>query len=524
MFKNEPFTDFTIPSNRSNFEEALRALQARIEKEQLWAAPIVNGKEIESPEISLRVDPSDPSVVVSRTKFASLQDVDNALEYASNCADSWAKVPATDRSNIIKRAAQEMRSRRLELVAIIIREAGKSWREADADVAEAIDFCDYYAEEILRIAPPILTMEVAGEDNHYFYQPRGVALIIAPWNFPLAIACGMAVAALVTGNPVILKPAEQTSYIAYELAKILLKAGIPPGAFSFLPGYGEQIGRKLVASPKVSLICFTGSRPVGLEILKASAVVAPDQYHMKKVILELGGKNAIIVDEDADLDEAVKGVIASAFGFSGQKCSACSRVLVVGRAKDQFLPRLMEAAKDLIVGKSSEPATLLGPVIDEESQKRILNVIADSERSFKPLFKGTVPKNGYFVPATIFQDVAAESSLWREEVFGPVVAVRCVPSFEHAIKEANDCQYALTGGVFSRSPAHLEQAKSDFKVGNLYLNRSCTGALVCRQPFGGFKLSGIGSKAGGKDYLLQFLEPRTVTENTMRRGFTPESK
>jgi RHH-type proline utilization regulon transcriptional repressor/proline dehydrogenase/delta 1-pyrroline-5-carboxylate dehydrogenase len=415
-----------------------------------------------------------------------------------------------------------MRERKLELSALIVLESGKPWAEADADLAEAIDFCAYYADEMTRLGTSERTMEILGEDNQYFYQARGVAVVIAPWNFPLAIACGMAVAALVAGNAVILKPAEQTSVIASELAKILLAAGIPGNIFAFLPGIGEEVGPVLTDSPDIDLICFTGSKSVGLQIIQKAATVHPEQRSVKRVIAEMGGKNAIIVDDDADLDEAVKGVLHSAFGYAGQKCSACSRCIVVGSAYETFMARLVEASKDLIVGPSSDPATFLPPVIDQEAQTRILNLIEQYSRQCKVAFKGTTPNTGYFVPITIFRDVPTESQLWQEEIFGPVLACRRAESFEEALSIANASRYALTGGVFSRSPSHLERARRSFKVGNLYLNRKITGALVCRQPFGGFKMSGVGSKAGGKDYLLQFLEPRTVTENTMRRGFAPE--
>jgi RHH-type proline utilization regulon transcriptional repressor/proline dehydrogenase/delta 1-pyrroline-5-carboxylate dehydrogenase len=423
---------------------------------------------------------------------------------------------------VLKTAASLMRARKNALSALIIREAGKSWREADADVAEAIDFCDYYADCMLKLAAPVLTQEVPGEENFYFYQSRGVCAVIAPWNFPFAIACGMATAALVAGNVVALKPSEQTGAIAQELALLLFEAGLPKNALAFLPGRGEVIGRHLVQHPLVDMVVFTGSKPVGLEILRETAEVRPGQRNLKKVVAELGGKNAIIVDEDADLDEAIKGILSSAFGFSGQKCSACSRVIAVGDCYEPLLRRLSDAARDVIVGAAAQPATLVGPVIDAESQARILGVIARAESEHTLAFKGKVPSDsGYFVPPSIFKDVSTESSLWREEVFGPVVACAQAPDFTTALEMANASEYALTGGVFSRSPAHLEQAKRHFKVGNLYLNRGCTGALVGRQPFGGFRMSGVGSKAGGPDYLLQFLEPRTVTENTMRRGFAP---
>jgi RHH-type proline utilization regulon transcriptional repressor/proline dehydrogenase/delta 1-pyrroline-5-carboxylate dehydrogenase len=335
----------------------------------------------------------------------------------------------------------------------------------------------------------------------------------------------MVVAALVTGNTVILKPSEQTSIVAYEFSKLVYAAGVPVDAYAFLPGRGEVIGRHLVESPKTSMIAFTGSRPVGLEIIKSAANVTPSQMGIKRVVAELGGKNAIIIDEDADFDDSIRGVLTSAFGFAGQKCSACSRVIVVGDAYEPFITRLAAATVDINVGPTAQPSSFYGPVIDEESYARITGLIKSCS-DVTLLAQGTIAAElqgkGWYVPPTIFRDVPTTHTLWRDEIFGPVVACVQARSFDHALELANDSEYALTGGVFSRNPSNIEKARTEFRVGNLYINRGITGALVCRQPFGGFKFSGIGSKAGGKDYLLQFLEPRTVTENTMRRGFTPD--
>lgn len=522
MFKNEPLTDFTVEENRRAMSEALARLDDRIASGGLVAYPIVNGQQLRTAHTIPSVDPAAPHVTIGTVHFASTADANLALRSLRHGLASWESTAMERRCEALRNAANRMRARRFDLAALIIREAGKPWREADADVAEAIDFCDYYAEEYAKLGEPRRTMEVPGEENVMLYQPRGVAVVISPWNFPLAIATGMTVAALVTGNTTVLKPAEQTSLIAYELAQLLLESGVPSSAFAFLPGVGEEVGRELVHSPEVDVICFTGSKGVGLEIIENASRVLPGQRNVKRVIAEMGGKNAIIVDDDADLDEAVKGVIASAFGYAGQKCSACSRLIVVGDAYEPLIERLREAAHDLVIGAPSEPATLLGPVIDDVAQQRILSTIERAERELSLLFKGQTPEAGYYVPATIFRDVPTTSFIWKEEIFGPVLACRPARSFDEAIAMATDSQYALTGGLFSRSPSHIEQAKRQFKVGNLYINRGCTGALVCRQPFGGFKMSGVGSKAGGPDYLLQFVEPRVITENTMRRGFAPE--
>lgn len=522
MFTNIPFLDFTIEKERNNFQAALDKLETAINKQTLYACPIISGEEIKTKEIVSRIDPSDSTVTVGKIHYAGLNNVEDAIGSLMQGFPAWRATHYEKRAEIIKNAGALMSEDRYELSALIVREAGKPWKEADADVCEAIDFCNYYAQEMLAIGRPQKLGDRLGELNYYFYQPRGISVVISPWNFPLAIACGMVVAALVTGNATILKPAEQSSLIAHKFAQILLKAGVPRNVFACLPGIGETIGAKLVDDPRVDIICFTGSKSVGLNILKTAAQVKDGQHHIKRVITELGGKNAIIVDEDADLDESIKGVLYSAFGYSGQKCSACSRVIVVGDAYETFLNRLCSAAKDVITGKASDPATLIGPVIDQESRDRILKTIEQASKENSLAFKGSYSESGCYVPATIFKDVKTTSSLWKEEIFGPAVAVAKAENFDQALQMANDSQYALTGAVFSRSPVNIDKAREDFRVGNLYINRGSTGALVYRQPFGGFKLSGIGSKAGGPDYLLQFVEPRVVTENTMRRGFSPD--
>lgn len=523
MFKNESFIDFTIAENRAQFAAALAGVERAIQEKRLEAYPVIDGKAVASSASIPSLDPSSPDIVLGNVRLASDREAEAALESVRNGAEAWGQTPYTVRAELCKKVGQHLRQQRLFLAALIVRESGKNWREADKDVCEAIDFCFFYAEEMSRLGAPKLTEEVPGEANTTFYQPRGICVVISPWNFPLAIACGMTMAALVSGNATILKPAEQTSLTAAYLAKAILEAGIPPNAFAFLPGLGESIGRMLVSDPRVDMVCFTGSKSVGLEIIRSTATVKTGQRSIKRVVAELGGKNALIVDEDADLDEAVKAVIESAFGYSGQKCSACSRVIVVGDAYEPLLQRLCDATSDIIIGKSCDAPTFIGPVIDEEAQKRIRAAIADGERHSRLAFKGTAPEHGYFVAPTIFRDVDQMSPLWREEIFGPVIACRQARDFDEALAMANDSEYALTGGVCSRSPRNIEKAKRLYKVGNLYINRSITGALVCRQPFGGFRMSGVGSKAGGHDYLLQFMEPRTISENTMRRGFAPET-
>lgn len=521
MFRNEPFTDFTIAANREAFKKALLAVDDHLRDGELHAEPIVGGKALKTSTVVSSIDPSS-NAPIGKVFFSGEAETEAALTSVKAGLKGWSRTPYTKRAEIIRACGEILRKKRLYLAALMVREAGKPWKEADADVCEAVDFCEYYADEMLRLGPPQRTQDVMGEDNVYVYQERGVAAVIAPWNFPLAIACGMACAALVTGNTTILKPSEQTNLIGAELASALLQAGVPADAFAFLPGHGEIVGRKLVNDLRVDVICFTGSKAVGLEILARGASVAPGQHAIKRVIAEMGGKNAIIVDEDADLDEAVKGVIYSAFGYSGQKCSACSRVIAVGDAYDTFMSRLCDAAADIIVGPASDPAVLVGPVISQEAQERILASIEAAKRQDKLAFQGKAPEQGFFVPPTIFRDVRADSALWQKEIFGPVLACTKASNFDEAIRMAVASEYKLTGGLYSRSPSNIAKAREEFRVGNLYINRGCTGAIVCRQPFGGFGMSGVGSKAGGPDYLVQFLEPRTISENTMRRGFAPE--
>jgi len=377
---------------------------------------------------------------------------------------------------------------------------------------------------MLRLTEP-RHMDVPGEENVYFYEPRGLTVVIAPWNFPLAILCGMTTAALVTGNPVIMKPAEQSSVIGAKLMEVFQEVGLPPGVVSYLPGVGEEVGPTLTNHPDMAMIAFTGSRGVGLLINREASVTPPGQDHVKRVLAEMGGKNAIIVDDDADLDEAVVGVVQSAFGYSGQKCSACSRVIVLEGIHDAFLARLVEAARAVKIGPADQPETLVGPVIDAEARKRILDYrrLATQEgRVVLDADAGELADAGTYVGPLIVADVPPLARVAREEIFGPVLAVLKAGDLDEALQIANGTQYALTGGLYSRSPVHIDRVKREFKVGNLYINRGITGASVDRHPFGGFKLSGIGTKAGGSDYLLEFLLTRSITENTMRRGFAPE--
>jgi RHH-type proline utilization regulon transcriptional repressor/proline dehydrogenase/delta 1-pyrroline-5-carboxylate dehydrogenase len=421
---------------------------------------------------------------------------------------------------VLRKAADLMEQRRAELSAWVVLEVGKALKEADSEVSEAIDFCRYYADEMERLDQGH-NYDVAGENNRYIYQPRGIAVVISPWNFPIAIATGMAVAALVAGNCTLLKPAEVSSVIAAKIAEILVEAGIPKGVFQYVPSKGSTVGGTYGEASRCPPNCLYGFSRGGLPIYADAAIVQPGQKHLKRVIAEMGGKNAIIVDESADLDQAVAGVVQSAFGYSGQKCSACSRVIVLEPVYDAFVGRLVEATRSLNIGVAEVPSTQVGPVVDVNARDRIREYIEKGRQEAEVALEMSAPDTGYFIGPVIFSGVSPDATIAQEEIFGPVVAVIRAKNFQEGLDIANGTNYALTGGLYSRTPSHIDQATAEFEVGNLYINRTTTGAIVSRQPFGGFKMSGVGSKAGGPDYLLQFLEPRTITENIQRQGFAP---
>jgi len=524
QFQNEPLTDFAVAANRDAFGRAIARVRPTNGPAPLVPV-VIDGERIEAREQFSRRDPSDHGRVVAEVCAANPDDARRAVTTARAALAAWQAVGVHGRATILRAAAAIMRTRRFDLAACQVFEVGKPWREADADVAEAIDFCEFYATEAERLFAP-RRVDVPGEENATFHTGRGVAVVIAPWNFPLAILCGMTTAALVTGNTVVMKPAEQSSLVAWQLFEIFRDAGVPPNVVAFLPGRGEEVGPVLVAHPDTAIVAFTGSRAVGLAIntRAAEASAAPGSRVVKKVIAEMGGKNAIIIDDDADLDEAVAGVVASAFGFQGQKCSACSRAIVLDHVHDAFVSRIAEATRSLRVGPAEEPGTRIGPVVDEEARDRIRSFIergTQTARTVAAVDVGPLADRGWFIGPHVFSDVDPAGPLGQDEIFGPVLAVFRARSFEHAIELANGTPYALTAGVYSRSPARLRQAAESLAAGNIYMNRGITGAFVHRQPFGGYRMSGIGSKAGGPEYLLQFTLPRTVTENTMRRGFAP---
>jgi len=510
-------TDYAEEESRKESQQALQTVRQQLGKTYL---PLINGEYVNTQEMINSVNPSNYTEVVGKIGLSSVEQAEQAMQAAKAAFPSWRKTPVQQRAGILYKAADLMEQRRAELAAWIVLEVGKTVREADAEVSEAIDFCRYYAMEMERLEQGY-NYDVAGETNRYIYQPRGIAVVISPWNFPLAIATGMTVAALVAGNCTLLKPAETSSVIAAKLTEVLVDAGIPKGVFQYVPGKGSQVGAYLVNHIDTHVIAFTGSQEVGCRIYAEAANLKPGQKHMKRVIAEMGGKNAIIVDESADLDQAVMGVVQSAFGYSGQKCSACSRVIVHTAIYDSFVRRFTEATKSLNIGAAELPGTKVGPVIDANARDRIREYIEKGKAEAKVALEMPAPENGYFIGPVIFTDVSPNAVIAQQEIFGPVVAVIKANNFQEALSIANSTNYALTGGLYSRTPSHIQKAQEDFEVGNLYINRTITGAIVARQPFGGFKLSGVGSKAGGPDYLLQFLEPRTITENIQRQGFAP---
>ncbi|QSJ18101.1 L-glutamate gamma-semialdehyde dehydrogenase [Nostoc sp. UHCC 0702] len=510
-------TDYAEEEERKVADEAFVSVRREFGRRYL---PLINGEYVQTQVSVDSVNPSRFSEVIGKVGLISVEQAQQAMQAAKAAFPGWRKTPVKERALVLRKAAELMEERRAELSAWIVLEVGKPVKEADAEVSEAIDFCRYYADEMERLDLGVI-YDVAGETNRYIYQPRGIAVVISPWNFPLAIACGMTVAALVSGNCTLLKPAETSSVIAAKFTEILVDAGIPKGVFQYVPGKGSQVGAYLVNHPDTHVIAFTGSQEVGCRIFAEAATLKPGQRHMKRVIAEMGGKNAIIVDESADLDQAVVGVVQSAFGYSGQKCSACSRAIVLQPIYDAFVRRLVEATKSLNIGEAELPSTQVGPVIDANARDRIREYIEKGKAEAELALELPAPEQGYFIGPVIFSEVPPNGIIAQQEIFGPVLAVTKVKDFASALAVANGTNYALTGGLYSRTPSHIQQAQEEFEVGNLYINRTITGAIVARQPFGGFKLSGVGSKAGGPDYLLQFLEPRTVTENIQRQGFAP---
>jgi RHH-type proline utilization regulon transcriptional repressor/proline dehydrogenase/delta 1-pyrroline-5-carboxylate dehydrogenase len=514
-FANEPVLELRRAAVRAELAEALAALDARLPLQ----VPVLLGEDTRAGDALVSTDPGDPERVVARAAVAGPADVDTAVQLATGAAGEWRRAPAARRAQALVCAAAWLRERRLELAALEVRECAKPWPEADADVCEAIDFLEYYAREVIALDPGRPVLQVSGERNELRYVARGVVAVISPWNFPLAIPCGMTAGALATGNAVVLKPAEQAPACALMLVQALRAGGVPASALSLLPGFGES-GAALVRHPGVQAIAFTGSLAVGLEIVRAAAEAAPGQRHIKHVVAELGGKNCVIVDSDADLDEAVPGIVSSAFRYAGQKCSAAARVLAHAAVYDELAERLAGAVALLRVGQAQDLATDVPPVIEREAQERVRRYteLAGAHGRLLVGAEAELPSRGWFCAPSLAAELPPQSSVLREEVFGPLLTVEPVTGVEQALAAVDELPYALTGGIFTRNPETVRMVRELTPVGNLYVNRGITGAMVGRQPFGGNRLSGTGSKAGGPDYLLQFVEPRVVTENTMRHG------
>ncbi|MGH9188239.1 MAG: proline dehydrogenase family protein [Acidimicrobiales bacterium] len=526
-YEPEPLLEWRRPLCRDTFHVTVDRTVEALRRRPVAVPAVIDGERVVTAATIESVDPGRYDQVVALSASCTASDADTAVAAAMQVEERWRRTPARERAAVLFRAAEWLRSRRAEIAAIELFEAGKPWDQADADVCEAIDFCEYYGREILRLeaSSARLVQSPPGETNRLVYQGKGVTAVIAPWNFPLAIPCGMTVAGLVAGDPVILKPAEQTPLVAWKLVEALTESGLPKGVLQFLPGLGEDVGARLVEHPDVAAIVFTGSKAVGLHINQTAAAHRPGQRHVKRVVAEMGGKNALIVDADADPDQAVPAAVLSAFGFAGQKCSALSRLIVLDPVYDAMVARLVGATREVPVGHPSDMGVKVGPDIDADAFKRISTMIGRAHDEGRvSIERDDVPEGGWYIGPTIVADVdPATAAVARDEIFGPVLTVLRATDFDHAIALANDTPYALTAGVFSRSPANITKAAAELRAGNVYINRHITGAVVGRQPFGGYGLSGVGSKAGGPDYLLQFLDPRVITENTVRQGFAPDT-
>ncbi|HUF51012.1 MAG TPA: L-glutamate gamma-semialdehyde dehydrogenase [Longimicrobiales bacterium] len=513
-FTNEPFLDWNDAANVRRMETALE--QIRSEFDRTWPL-IIGGRRITDGERDTATSPSNPDLVVGYTVRATADHAREAIGAAAAAFQSWRKVSWEERADYLFRIADALRERRFEFAALMVYEVSKSWTEADADVAELIDFAEYYAREALRIGAPQPVVQYPGERDEMRYIPLGVGAVIPPWNFPAAIMGGMTMAAIVTGNTVVLKPAHTSSIIAAKFAELLVDdLGLPTGVLNFVPGPGSVIGDVIVDDPRTRFIAFTGSKEIGMRIYERAAKVQPGQIWLKRTILEMGGKDSIVVDETADLDAAAQGIVAAAFGFQGQKCSACSRAIIVDDVYDQVLDRVVAGAKQLTQGDPVDRRNFMGAVIDEKAFDKIREYIETGKKEGRLVLGGAVQdpeeSGGYFIPPTIFADIAPDATLSQEEIFGPVLAFIKARDFQHAMEIFNNTEFGLTGSLYSTVPDRLERAQEDFHVGNLYLNRKCTGALVGVHPFGGFNMSGTDSKAGGPDYLLLFTQAKSIAE------------
>ena len=511
-FRNEPFTDFSIEANAAAMRDAL----AKVKNELGQTYPLlIGGEHVELEDTFDSLNPANPAQVVGSFANGSVEHVNQAIEAAAHAFETWRTVPGEDRARYLLRAAAAMRRRKFEFAAWLVYEVSKNWAEADGDVAEAIDFLEYYAHQMIKLSGPQPVVDYPGEENELRYIPLGVTVVIPPWNFPLAIMAGMTTAAIVAGNTVVLKPAESSPAIAALFVRLMIEeAALPDGVLNLVTGPGSVIGDALVDHPKTRLIAFTGSKEIGIRIYGRAAQVQPGQRWLKRTVLEMGGKDSIVVDETADLDAAADAIVASAFGFQGQKCSACSRAIIVESVYDSVLKKTVERTKKLVQGDPSDPKTNVAAVVDTKAFNKIKQYIEIGKTEGRLMVGGdaTEADQGYFIAPTIIADVDPQARLAQEEVFGPVLAFIKAKDWDNALEIANNTEFGLTGAVFSRSRERLEQARDDFHVGNLYFNRKCTGALVGVQPFGGFNMSGTDSKAGGPDYLLLFTQAKSITD------------
>jgi len=510
-FKNEPLSDFKSNlAHRRRMEYALDEIREELGREHDL---VIGGERIKTQEKLYSHNPSHPDQVVGVFSQADAALADRAVRRAGEAFKSWSRTPVQKRVDLLLKTSKILLDRKYYYEARMVYEVGKTWPEADADVAEAIDFIEFYARAMLRLAGPQPLTPVAGEKNHLRYIPLGVGIVIPPWNFPLAILVGMTMASIVTGNTVVMKPSSDAPAIAYKFFEALEEAGMPPGVVNFLPCPGGVVGDTLVGHPHTRFVAFTGSKEVGLHINELAAKTVPGQIWVKRVIAEMGGKDSIVVDSDADLDEAVEGVVASAFGYQGQKCSACSRAIVVGPVYDVFLQKLRQRVEQIAVGPAERPENYMGPVINAKAKKSILQYIEVGKTEGRLVTGGGESAGaGYFIQPTVIADVSPTARIAQEEVFGPVLAVIRARDFDEALAIANNTEYGLTGAVYAQDRRKLEKATEEFFVGNLYLNRKCTGALVGAHPFGGFNMSGTDSKAGGNDYLLLFTQAKAIAE------------
>ncbi len=511
-YRPEPFVDFSVKANA----DAMRTALSKVGDELGRTYPLlIGGEHIELADTFDSLNPAKPSQVVGSFAKATVEHANQAVEVAATAFETWRNVAAEERARYLFRAAAVMRRRKFEFMAWLVYEVSKSWAEADADVAEAIDFMEYYGRQAIKFGGPQPVVAYNGEENELRYIPLGVTVVIPPWNFALAIMVGMTTAAIAAGNTVVLKPASASPAIAAQFVRLLVEeAGLPDGVVNFVPGSGGAMGDALVDHAKTRVIAFTGSKEIGLRIFERSAKLQPGQIWLKRTILEMGGKDGIVVDETADLDAAADAIVASAFGFQGQKCSACSRAIIVESVYDSVLKKVVERTKKLTMGDPTDPKQHMGAVVDQKAFDKIREYIEIGKGEGRLMLGGETgdAADGYFIPPTIIADIAPEARLSLEEIFGPVLAFIKANDWKHALQIANNTEYGLTGAVFSRSRERLEEARRDFHVGNLYFNRKCTGALVGVQPFGGFNMSGTDSKAGGPDYLLLFTQAKTITD------------